>query len=53
MILHVIPGESKTFIHLAASGIRRMMADFQTKMSIYQSKTNLDVKILSGKITQF
>ena len=41
----------KNFARLAGCGIKCMRLLFETKMSIDQSKANVDVKILFGKIT--
>ena len=40
----------KKFTHLAGYGIKSMQLIFKTEISIYQSKANLDEKILFGKI---
>ena len=42
--------ESKKFRCLAGCGIKSMRPIFKTEMFIYQSKANLDEKILFGKI---
>ena len=39
------------FKRLAGCGIKSMRPIFKTEMLIYQSNTNSDEKILSGKIT--
>ena len=41
----------KQFTCLVGCEIKSMLPIFKTRMLIYQSKTNLDVKILFGKIT--
>ena len=46
-----MPGKSKKFMRLAGYGLKSIRPIFKTKMFIYQSTANLDVKILSGKIT--
>ena len=43
-------GESKKFTRLAGYGIKSMRPIFKTKVLIYQSKANLNGKILLGKI---
>ena len=47
-----LPGESKKkFMRLEGLWSRSTWPIFKTKMLIYQSKANLDEKILFGKIT--
>ena len=41
----------KKFWRLAGCGIKSMRPIFKTEMLIYQSKANLDEKILFGNIT--
>ena len=45
-----ILGEPKRFTRLTGSVIKSMRPIFKTEMLIYQSKANLDQKILFGKI---
>ena len=47
----ILPSESKNFIHLAGCRIKGMWPIFKPETLIYQSKANLDVKILFGRIT--
>ena len=46
-----LPGKSKKLIRLVGCGIKSMRLISQTEMLIYQSKANLDEKVLFGKIT--
>ena len=46
-----IPVGSKKCMSLGGCGKKRMRPIFETKLLIYQSKANLDVKILFGNIT--
>ena len=46
-----IPDEQKIYAHLAGWEVKNMRLISKTEMLIYQSKVNLDEKILSGKIT--
>ena len=46
-----IPVEQKKFTRLTGCEIKCMRPIFKTEMLIYQSKANLDKKILLGKIT--
>ena len=50
---HFIPCESKKFTRLASYGIKSMRPIFKTKTLVFQSKANIDEKILFGKITGF
>ena len=52
-ILNRLTGDSKRFMRLAVYGIRSVYVIFKIKLLIYQSKANLDVKILFGKITHY
>ena len=47
-----MPGESKKFGCLGGYGMKSMWVIFKTNMLTYQSKANLDEKILFGKFTQ-
>ena len=50
--LHRIQGEAKKKLtRFAGNGIKNMRAIFKTKMLIYQSKINLDERVLFAKIT--
>ena len=44
---------SNKLMRLAGCGIKSAWPIFKIETSIYQSKANLDVKILVGKITVF
>ena len=46
-----VPGDSKEIYAFGCCGIKSMWLIFKTKVSIYQSKANLDVKILFSSIT--
>ena len=48
-----LPGESKQVYAFFGCGIKSMKPTFKTEMLIYQSKANLDEKILLGNITHF
>ena len=50
-IYRYIPGESKKFRRLGGCGIKSILAIFKTSILTYQSKVNIDVKILFGKVT--
>ena len=59
LLFLILAGESKIqasqnkFTRLVGCGIKSMGPIFKTKMLIYQSKANLNVKILFGKITHY
>ena len=47
-----MPGELKKLTRVMIWGIKSVLLIFKTTMLIYQSKTNLDEKILSGNNTR-
>ena len=50
--IDTLPGESKQeFTNLAGNGTKSMLPIFKIEVLIYESKANLDQKILFGKIT--
>ena len=51
VFIQSIPDESKTFTRLMGCGIKIMQPIFKSKIRIYQSKAELDEKVLFGKIT--
>ena len=49
LVYNAVPGEPKMFTRLTGYGIKIIWQIFKTKMLIFQSKANLDEKIIFVK----